>query len=125
MKKLFCILYFWAGITASGFAQNNLPKKEDIQAQRAVILEQVTAAAKEVGSEDKQVGKLKAIFENLFKKQDEIRADSVFTKEVKTQKLKEANSEKDWKVKSLLGDKYTAFAEVRKRQMAEAAAKKQ
>ena len=113
------------GLITANFAQNTPSTKEDIQAQRAVILEQVTAAAKEVGSGDKEIEKLKAIFENLFKKQDQIKADSAFTQEVKKEKLKEANSEKDWKVKNLLGDNYSAYTEVRKRQMAEAAPKKQ
>lgn len=125
MKKMILVFVCMLGLATAVFAQNSQPKNEDIQAQRAAILEQVTGAAKEVGSGEEQIAKLKAIFENLFKKQDQIKADSTLTPDAKKEKQKEANSEKDWKVKNLMGEKYEAYAEVRKKLMNEANQKKQ
>lgn len=115
-----CVL----GFSLSGFAQNPEPTKEEIAAQRAASLEQVATAAKEIGLDDQKTVKLKTIFENLFKKIDEIKADGTLTPEARAEKLKAANADKDWRVKDLLGDKFKAYTEVRKRLMAEAAAKK-
>lgn len=125
MKKVFLLLIGMLGLATADFAQKTEPAKGDIQAQRTAILEQVTAAAKEVGSGEEKLAKLKAIFEDLFKKQDQVKADSTLTPDARKEKLKEANTEKDWKVKNLMGEKYEAYAEVRKRLMNEAAPKKQ
>jgi hypothetical protein len=125
MKKFFLAFVCLFGLATASVAQNPTPTKEDIQAQRTVSLEQVATAAKEVGVVEKDIVKLKTVFENLFKKQDQIRADSTLTPEVKKEKLKEANADKDWKVQQILGSKLSAYTEARKRLMAEAASKKQ
>jgi hypothetical protein len=110
---VFVILLFSA---LTNFAQT----KEEIQAQRATSLEQMTKAAKEVGVEDKKIEKLKAVFEELFKTQDEIKADTTLTPEQRKEKFKTANEKKDWKVQNILGDKLKAYAEARKRIMEDA-----
>lgn len=124
MRTVFLSLIGILGFSFSVFAQNPEPAKEAIAAQRAESLEQVAAAAKEVGLDEQKTVKLKTIFENLFKKIDEIKADGSLSAEARNEKLKAANADKDWRVKDLLGDKYKAYSEVRKRLMAEAAAKK-
>jgi uncharacterized protein HemX len=120
MKKNILVLAFLLGLTTASFAQS----KEEVQAQRATSLEQITTAAKEIGLDEKKTIKLKAIFEELFKTQDEVNADTTLTPEQKKEKLKAANEKKDWKVQNLLGDKVKSYSEVRKRLIAEAAAKK-
>ncbi len=125
MKQFLLVLMYVLSFSVAGFAQTAEPTKEEILAQRAVSLEQVSTAAKEVGLDERKTVKLKTVFENLFKKIDEIKADGTLTPEAKKEKLKAANADKDWRVKDILGDKYKAYSEVRKRLMAEAAAKKQ
>jgi hypothetical protein len=124
MKRVFLIFACILGMAGSNFAQTPIPSDEEIRMQRAASLEQMASAAKEVGSTDKEIAQLKTVFENLFKKNDEIKADATLTPEAKKEKLKAANAEKDWKVKNILGDKLKAYSEARKRLMAEAEAKK-
>jgi Tfp pilus assembly protein PilF len=121
MKKIFFLLVCFWGITQVNFAQTS----DDIKKQRATSVDQATTAAKEVGLTEEQTAKLKKVFEDLFKEQDEIRADTVSTKEQKKVKLTKANEKKDWRIENLLGDKYKAYVEARKRLIAEAASKKQ
>jgi hypothetical protein len=124
MKKNIIIVFCLLSLSFTAFAQNNPTANDQLQAQRAASLQQVTAAAKEVGADEKQLIKLKAILENLYKKQDEIKADTSLAAPAKQEKLKAANADKDWRVQNLLGDKYKAYGEVRKRLITEAAAKK-
>ncbi len=111
MKKIILTFALCLGIATTNFAQS----AEEVKAQRATSLEQMGTAAKEVGLDEKQVVKLKAIFEELFKSQDEIKADATLTPEQRKEKLTKANEKKDWKVSNLMGDKYKAYAEARKR----------
>lgn len=113
MKRVSLLFVCLLGFSTANFAQT----KEEVAAQRATSFEQMTAAAKEVGLEEKQIAKLKAIFEELFKTQDEIKADATLTAEQRKEKLTKANEKKDWKVQNLLGDKYKAYGEARKRIM--------
>ncbi len=124
MKKVVLLLVCTLSIMVIAFAQDVKPTNEEIKIQRATSIKQMTTAAKEVGSTEPEIAKLKTIFESFFAKQDEIKADLTLTPEVRTTKLKEANSSKDWKVKNLLGDKFTAYASARKRISAEATPKK-
>ncbi len=124
MKKVVLLLVCTLSIMVIAFAQDVKPTNEEIKIQRATSIKQMTTAAKEVGSTEPEIAKLKTIFESFFAKQDEIKADSTLTPEVRTTKLKEANSSKDWKVKNVLGDKFTAYASARKRILAEATPKK-
>ena len=116
MKKNVLVLLLMLGFVTVNFAQS----KEEVQAQRATSLEQMTKAAKEVGVEDKKIEKLKAVFEELFKTQDEIKADTTLTPEQRKEKFKTANEKKDWKVQNILGDKLKPYAEARKRIMEDA-----
>lgn len=125
MKQLLLAVGCMLSFSIASYAQTSEPSKEALMAQRAASLAQVSAAAQEVGLEEKKTVQLKAIFEQLFKKIDEIKADGTSTDEDKKEKLKAANAEKDWKVKNLLGDKYKAYSEVRKRLATEAAPPKQ
>ncbi|MFY8126908.1 MAG: hypothetical protein ACOVMM_00910 [Chitinophagaceae bacterium] len=116
MKKLVLTFALFLSVASTTFAQSD----DQIKAQRATSFEQMTKAAKEVGVEDKKIEKLKAVFEELFKTQDEIKADATLTPEQKKEKLKAANEKKDWKVSNLLGDKLKAYADARKRIVEEA-----
>lgn len=116
MLMVICLL----GLTQASFAQT----KDEIAAQRVSSMEQVVAASKTAGLDEKQIQKVKEIIQNLYKKQDDIKADTTLTAEDRTKKLKDANAEKDWKVRNIMGDKYLAYADARKKMVADAAAKK-
>jgi hypothetical protein len=116
MKKIILSIAFFLGITTTNFAQN----ADEVKAQRAKSLEQMGKAATEVGLEEKKVEKLKAVFTDLFKTQDEVKADATLTPEARKEKLTKANELKDWKVQNLFGDKYQAYVEARKRIIEEA-----
>lgn len=116
MKKIVLTFALFLSVAVTTFAQSD----EQLKAQRATSFEQMTKAAKEVGVDDKKIEKLKAVFEELFKTQDEVKADATLTPEQKKEKLKAANEKKDWKVSNLLGDKLKAYAEARKRIIEEA-----
>lgn len=116
MKKIVLTLALFLGIATINYAQTT----EEVKAQRATSMEQMAKAAKEVGVEDKKIEKLKAVFEELFKTQDEIKADATLTPEQRKEKLKAANEKKDWKVSNILGDKLKAYSEARKRLIEEA-----
>jgi hypothetical protein len=122
MKRVFLLVFCMLGMVFNSVAQNPAPSNEELKIQRAASLEQMTAAAKEAGAAAKEIEKLTIVFENLFKKTDAIKADATLTPEAKKEQLKAANAEKDWKVKNVLGDKYTAYSEARKRMVAAAAA---
>lgn len=114
------------GFANANFAQNAPQTKEEVATFRAKNLEQIAAAAKIAGLDEKETAKVKAVIENLYKKQDEINNDASLTPEAKKEKLKAANADKDWKLQNIMGDeKWKAYAEARKKLMAEAAAKKQ
>lgn len=116
MKKIILSFALFLGVASTNFAQT----PEELKAQRAKSLEQMTKAAAEVGVDEKKAEKLKAVFEELFKTQDEIKADATLTPEQKKEKLKAANEKKDWKMSNILGDKYKAYGEARKRIIEEA-----
>ncbi len=125
MKKIilgFACMFTFA--TAS-LAQNAPPSKEQMAAMRSKNLVQVEAAGKMAGLDEKQIGKLKGIIEEIYKKQDEIAKDTTLTPDARKQKLKDANAAKDWKVQNLLGDKLKEYGEARKKLNEEAAANKQ
>lgn len=120
MKKIVLAILIIVGAANTSTAQT----KEEVAAQRTTSFEQMSIAAKEVGLDEKQSKKLKEVFEELFKRQDEIKADATLTPEQKKENLKAANEKKDWKLRDILGGKVKGFSEVRKRLVAEAAAKK-
>ncbi len=125
MKKIIIIFLCMVGFTTLNFAQNAPQTKEEVAAQRIKNLNQIVAACKIVALDEKQIGKVKGIIEILYKKQDEINNDESLktTPDVRKQKLKEANDEKDWKLQNIMGDKWKTYAEARKKLIAEAAAK--
>jgi hypothetical protein len=104
--------------------ETNAQTQAEITAQRTISIEQIATAAKEVGLDDKKTQKLKTAFADLYKTQDEIKADTTLTAEQRKIKLNAANEKKDWHVKFILGDKVKQFAEIRKRLISEAEAKK-
>jgi Skp family chaperone for outer membrane proteins len=112
MKKVIVLFVSALVITATSFAQMS---KEQVAAQRAKSLLQVSTAAKDAGLDEKQLEKVKATLETLFKKQDEAYADSTLTPDARKEKLKKANEEKDWKLKNTMGDKWDAYVEARKK----------
>ena len=121
MKKVILMFACIAGFALASFAQT----KEDITTQRANSIEQVVTGCKTASLDEKEIQKVKEIIQNLHKKQDQIKADTSLTAEAKAQKFKEANAEKDWKIKNAMGDKYMAYVDARKKMAADAAAKKQ
>lgn len=125
MKKVVLMIVCMVGFVTANFAQNAPVAKEDIATVRAKNLTQIVTAAKNAGLNEKEVTKVKTIIENLYKKQDEINADTSLTHEAKKEKLKAANAEKDWKLQNAMGDKWMTYVEARKKLIAEAAANKQ
>jgi hypothetical protein len=109
----------------ANFAQNATPSKEEVATIRAKNLEQIVAASKTAGLDEKTIAKVKTIIEDLYKKQDAINGDASLTPEAKKEKLKAANGEKDWKLQNAMDDKWTAYVDARKKLIADAAAKKQ
>ncbi len=125
MKKIILAFACMLGLVTANFAQNTTPAKDDVATVRAKNLDQIVAACKQVGLDDQKIAKAKAIIENLYKKQDDINGDSSLSADEKKQKLKDANADKDWRMKNLMGDKYKEYSEARKKMIADAAAKPQ
>jgi hypothetical protein len=125
MKKIILAFACMLGFVTANFAQNTTPAKDDVATVRAKNLDQIVAACKQVGLDDQKIAKAKAIIENLYKKQDDINGDSSLSADEKKQKLKDANADKDWRMKNLMGDKYKEYSEARKKMIADAAAKPQ
>lgn len=125
MKKFILAFACMLGFVTANFAQNTTPAKDDVATVRAKNLDQIVAACKQVGLDDQKIAKAKAIIENLYKKQDDINGDSSLSADEKKQKLKDANADKDWRMKNLMGDKYKEYSEARKKMIADAAAKPQ
>lgn len=125
MKKIILAFACMLGFVTANFAQNTTPAKDDVATVRAKNLDQIIAACKQVGLDDQKIAKAKAIIENLYKKQDDINGDSSLSADEKKQKLKDANADKDWRMKNLMGDKYKEYSEARKKMIADAAAKPQ
>jgi len=125
MKKIILAFACMLGFVTANFAQNTTPAKDDVATVRAKNLDQIVAACKQVGLDDQKIAKAKAIIENLYKKQDDINGDSSLSADEKKQKLKDANADKDWRMKNLMGDKYKEYSEARKKMIADATAKPQ
>jgi hypothetical protein len=125
MKKIILAFACMLGFVTANFAQNTTPATDDVATVRAKNLDQIVAACKQVGLDDQKIAKAKAIIENLYKKQDDINGDSSLSADEKKQKLKDANADKDWRMKNLMGDKYKEYSEARKKMIADAAAKPQ
>ncbi len=115
MKKILFATLLMTGITTAGFSQNTAPTKEQQEAQIAKNLEQVADASKTAGLSDAEIEKVKTVILNLEKRKAEIKADTSLTAEEKNAKLKEANAEKDRKIKNIMGDRYQAYVEARKK----------
>jgi hypothetical protein len=120
MKKLFLAFVCILGLATTSFSQN------EIAAQRAKNLNQVERAAQSINLDDATVTKLKKIFQDLYKTQDDINALENLSPEVRKDRLMKANALKDSKIKELLSDKYNAYLEAKKKaQLADEAAAKQ
>lgn len=120
MKKCITTLICFLGFITINLAQTSELKSDQVIAQRKISLEQIAAAAKEVGLNEQKIEKLTTVFEDLYKNIDTIKADHSLTPEIKKEKLNAANSTKDWKIKALLGDKFKSFNEARKKLIADA-----
>lgn len=125
MKKIILVFVCMLSFATANFAQNATPSKEEVATIRAKNLEQIVAASKTAGLDEKTIAKVKTIIEDLYKKQDAINGDASLTPEAKKEKLKAANGEKDWKLQNAMDDKWTAYVDARKKLIADAAAKKQ
>ena len=70
MKKIILAFVCMIGITTTNFAQNATQTEEQKAAMRAKNTEQIAVASKMAGLDEKEIGKVKVIIENLYKKQD-------------------------------------------------------
>ena len=116
MKKILFATLLMTGISLAGFSQNTTPANEQLDPQVAKNLEKVAAASRTAGLSDSEIEKVKTVILNLEKKKAEIKADACLTTEEKEAKMKEANAEKDRKIKNIMGDRYQAYVEERKKQ---------
>ncbi len=133
MKKVFVTLLCAGVFTIAANAQQTATSeatakpqmsKEEKAKQKQKQEEEVAAAYKEVGLTETQIQQIKEINMEAGKKSTEVRKDASLTDEAKAAKLKEISTEKNDKIKEIMGkEKYKQFSEIRKKQKAAAEVK--
>lgn len=133
MKKVFVTL-LCAGVftiaanaqqtaTADAVAKPQMSKEERAK-QKQKQDEEIAAAYKEVGLSDEQIKQIKEVNAEAGKKSNEVRKDASLSDDAKAVKLKEISTEKNDKIKEIMGkEKYKQFSEIRKKQKAAAEVK--
>ena len=125
MKKVFVTLMLLAGLYFAANAQQ--PEKPQLSKEEKAKLKQkqedeLNAAFKEVGLTEEQIKQYKEVTAEANKKSNAVKADATLTDEQKEVKRKEINSEKNDKLKEIMGaDKYKQFNAIRKKQKEAAA----
>lgn len=126
MKKVFVTLMLLAGLSFAANAQQT--EKPQLSKEEKAKLKQkqedeLNAAFKEVGLTEEQIKQYKEVTAEANKKSNAVKADATLTDEQKEAKRKEINSEKNDKLKEIMGaDKYKQFNAIRKKQKEAAAA---
>ena len=133
MKKIFVTLLTIGVFTIAANAQQAASaeatakpqmSKEEKAKQKQKQEEEMAAAYKEVGLTDEQIKQVKEANTEAAKKSAEVRKDATLSEEAKAEKLKAISTEKNNKIKEIMGkDKYKQFNEIRKKQKAAAEVK--
>lgn len=134
MKKVFVTLLTIGVFTIAANAQQatsaetTAAKPQISKEERAKLKqkqeEEMAAAYKEVGLTDEQIKQVKEANAEAAKKSAEVRKDATLSEEAKAEKLKAISTEKNNKIKEIMGkDKYKQFNEIRKKQKAAAEVK--
>lgn len=109
--------------TADAVAKPQMSKEERAK-QKQKQDEEIAAAYKEVGLSDEQIKQIKEVNAEAGKKSNEVRKDASLSDDAKAVKLKEISTEKNDKIKEIMGkEKYKQFSEIRKKQKAAAEVK--
>lgn len=125
MKKVFVTLMLLAGLSFAATAQQT--EKPQLSKEEKAKLKQkqedeLNAAFKEVGLTEEQIKQYKEVTVEANKKSNAVKSDATLTDEQKEAKRKEINSEKNDKLKEIMGaDKYKQFNAIRKKQKEAAA----
>jgi hypothetical protein len=133
MKKVFVTLLCVGAFTIAANAQQTATSeatakpqmsKEEKAKQKQKQDEEIAAAYKEVGLSEDQIKQIKEVNMEAGKKSNEVRKDASLTEEARAAKLKEISTEKNAKIKGIMGnEKYKQFSEIRKKQKAAAEVK--
>jgi len=129
MKKITLVLAGFLLTAATSFAQdaNTSTTKPELSKEEKTKLkqkqdEEMMSAYKEVGLTEDQIKLVKDANTEAWKKSNEIRKDAALTEDAKKEKLKEISTEKNEKIKAIMGaDTYKLFSAIRKKQKEAAA----
>lgn len=121
MKKILAICILLAALSINANAQQTTEKpqmsKEEKVKMREKQEQDLQAAFKEIGLTDEQIKQCKEIIVDANKKTSEVRKDATLTDEQKETKRKEINTEKNNKLKEVMGEeKFKQFNSIRKKQ---------
>ncbi len=122
MKKLLMICCAIFVFAAAGHAQDagkpvlSKEKKAELKKMKE---EHLATSFKEADVTDEQARQVKQAMEDAQEKSNQLKADNSLKDEEKEAKKKEINEEKNQKIKDILGDKFKAWNEIRKKQKAE------
>lgn len=121
MKKLIfaCTVFLFAAATVH--AQDKVKpemSKEKKAEFKKMKEEHLNASFTEIGLKEDQAKQAREVIQAAMQKSNELKADNTVSEEDKKTKKEAINEEKDTKLKEILGDKYKAWKEIRKKQKA-------
>ena len=127
MKKIFIALFVTSAFTVTANAQQAVAttpqeakppmSKEEKAKMKQQQEDQMNATFKEIGLTDEQVKQIKEVMAVASKKSSEVKKDAALTDEVKKENLKVISTEKNEKIKEIMGkEKYKQYSEIRKKQ---------
>ena len=127
MKKIFIALFITSVFTVTANAQQAVAtttqeakapmSKEEKAKAKQQQEDQMNATFKEIGLTDEQVKQIKEVMTVASKKSSEIKKDASLTDDAKKESLKVISTEKNEKIKEIMGkEKYKQYNEIRKKQ---------
>ena len=121
MKKLIfaCTVFLFAAanMQAQETAKVEM-SKEKKTAFKKMKEEHLIASFTEIGLKEDLVKQAREVIQAAMQKSNELKADNTLTDEEKKTKKVAINDEKNAKLKEIMGDKYKAWTDVRKKQKA-------
>jgi len=121
MKKLMivCSLFLFAAVThAQEAAKVELTKEKKAELKKLKEAH-LTSSFTDAGLSAEQITQARAAIESAMQKSNELKADKTISDDEKELKKKAINEEKNSKLKEIMGDKFKAWNEIRKKQKAE------
>ena len=127
MKRIFIALFITGAFTVTANAQQAVAtapqeakppmSKEEKAKMKQQQEDQMNATFKEIGLTDEQVKQIKEVMAVASKKSSEVKKDAALTDDAKKESLKVISTEKNEKMKEIMGkEKYKQYSEIRKKQ---------